>query len=118
MSKRGFHKWWYPNMDGLYWENPMKLHDLGVPQNGTPQLYSTMTSQRSMDQGPLLVQQDQVEGSFTQIFSGLQVLVHKPGSPKKEAASHEKCQQNDWNFHDNPYIYIYIYISLSPYVAW
>jgi hypothetical protein len=66
-----------------------------------------------MDQGPLLVQQDQVEGSFTQIFSGLQVLVHKPGSPKKEAASHEKCQQNDWNFHDNPYIYISIFCLVN-----
>ena len=27
----GFHKWEYPQMDGLEWETPIKMDDLGVP---------------------------------------------------------------------------------------
>ena len=27
----GFHKWGYPQMDGLQWKNHIKLDDLGLP---------------------------------------------------------------------------------------
>ena len=35
MSKRGFHKWWYPNMDGLYWENLWNWMIWGYPHDKT-----------------------------------------------------------------------------------